>query len=110
MRRAEDLPCRPQAVFEASLEHRIARKEASMAGRRRFLKTVTALGAAGLAAPAFAAKLPHDPAAKLPVKESDVPFRRTAAGRELLARVYQPQGRAVPRAPRSPWRRLVPQG
>ena len=56
-------------------------------GRRVFLKTMTALGAAGLAAPAFGAKLPYDPSAKLPVKVSDVPFRRTAAGRDLLARV-----------------------
>jgi acetyl esterase/lipase len=63
-----------------------------MAGRRHFLKTVTALGAAGLAAPAFGAKLPYEPSAKLPVKVSDVPFRRTAAGRDLLARVYQPEG------------------
>jgi acetyl esterase/lipase len=53
---------------------------------------MTALGAAGLAAPAFGAKLPYDPSAKLAVKVSDVPFRRTAAGRDLLARVYQPEG------------------
>src|SRR4051794_32770064 len=63
-----------------------------MPGRRRFLKTITALGAAGLAGPAFGAKLPYDPAAKFLVKVSDVPFRRTAKGRDLLARVYQPEG------------------
>jgi acetyl esterase len=63
-----------------------------MAGRRRFLKTITALGAAGVAGPAFGAKLPYDHAAKFAVKVSDVPFRRTARGRDLLARVYQPEG------------------
>jgi len=63
-----------------------------MAGRRQFLKTITALGAAGLAGRASAAKVPYDPAAKFPLKITDVPFRRTAAGRELMARVYQPEG------------------
>ena len=63
-----------------------------MAARRRFLKTVTALGAAGLVPPAFGAKTPYDPSAARPLKVTDVPFRRTAAGRELLARVYQPEG------------------
>src|SRR6185295_382256 len=37
-------------------------------------------------------KSAYDPAAKGPVKEFDVPFRRTSAGRQLMARVYQPQG------------------
>jgi len=64
-----------------------------MAGRRQFLKTITALGAAGLAGSAAAARrVSYDPAARLPIKMSDVPFRRTAAGRELMARVYQPEG------------------
>ena len=63
-----------------------------MAGRRQFLKTVTALGAAGLAGRASAARVPYDPAAKFALKITDVPFRRTAAGRELMARVYQPEG------------------
>ena len=63
-----------------------------MAGRRQFLKTVTALGAAGLAGRASAARVAYDPAAKFALKITDVPFRRTAAGRELLARVYQPEG------------------
>jgi acetyl esterase/lipase len=64
-------------------------------GRRLFLKKMTALGAAGLpfaAAPASGAQLPYDPKAKLGVKVSEVPFRRTAAGRQLMARIYQPQG------------------
>jgi acetyl esterase len=63
-----------------------------MAGRRQFLKTITALGAAGLAGHASGARVPYDPAAKLALKINDVPFRRTEAGRQLLARVYQPEG------------------
>ena len=65
-------------------------------GRRTFLKKMTALGAAGLplaAGPALGAKNPYDPAARFPVKVSEVPFRRTPAGRELIARVYQPEGK-----------------
>jgi acetyl esterase/lipase len=34
----------------------------------------------------------YDPAANVEVKVSEVPFRRTAAGRNLMARIYQPQG------------------
>ena len=34
----------------------------------------------------------YDPAAKFELKVSEVEFRRTAAGRQLMARVYQPQG------------------
>jgi len=34
----------------------------------------------------------YDPAAKFDLTVSDVEFRRTAAGRQLMARVYQPQG------------------
>jgi acetyl esterase/lipase len=63
-----------------------------MAGRRQFLKTITALGAAGLAGRASAARIAYDPAAKFSLKITDVPFRRTEAGRQLLARVYQPEG------------------
>jgi acetyl esterase len=59
--------------------------------RRDFLK-MTALGAAGLALPAFGAKGAYDPAARFAVKVSEVPFRRTTAGRALTARIYQPQG------------------
>ena len=33
----------------------------------------------------------YNPAAKLDIKVSEVPFRRTAKGRQLMARVYQPQ-------------------
>jgi acetyl esterase/lipase len=49
------------------------------------------LGAAGLALPAFGAKSAYDPAARFAVKVSEVPFRRTPAGRHLMARIYQPE-------------------
>ena len=37
-------------------------------------------------------KTAYDPAAKFDLKVSDVEFRRTASGRMLMARLYQPQG------------------
>jgi acetyl esterase len=75
------------------------------AERRDFLKRVTALGAAGVVAglrPGLAQvaeaqgrsgmKTSYDPAAKLELKVSEVEFLRTAGGRQLMARIYQPQG------------------
>jgi acetyl esterase/lipase len=61
--------------------------------RRSFLKTISALGAAGVAGlkPA-AAEAAYDPKAKFELKVSEVEFRRTAKGRQLMARIYQPQG------------------
>jgi acetyl esterase/lipase len=63
-------------------------------GRRDFLKTMVAVGAAGLplAASRRAAAAAYDPAAKVAVTATDVEFRRNAAGRMLMARVYQPAG------------------
>ena len=77
-------------------------------GRRDFLMTMTALGAAGLPAVAAASRLgsvdaadaaagapaatAYNPAAKLDITVKDVEFRKTAAGRQLMARVYQPTG------------------
>jgi acetyl esterase len=72
-------------------------------GRRDFLKRVTAVGAAGVVAgllPGFARtaqgrssmKMSYDPAGKFELKVSEVEFRRTPAGRQLMARIYQPQG------------------
>ncbi len=76
-------------------------------GRRQFLKAFTALGAVGLpvtgalrasslatagATAAAAADLAYDPAARLDVTVSEVELRRTAAGRTLMARIYQPAG------------------
>jgi acetyl esterase/lipase len=56
---------------------------------------MTALGAAGiphLSIGETTIKATYNPAARLDVKVSEVPFRRTAAGRSLMARIYQPQG------------------
>jgi acetyl esterase len=67
----------------------------SPAGRRAFLQTMTALGAAGiphLSIGETIIKAIYNPAARLDVKVSEVPFRRTQAGRSLMARIYQPQG------------------
>jgi acetyl esterase/lipase len=77
-------------------------------GRRDFLKKMTALGAAGLPVvvpslrprPVFTADAAagaskgtaYDPAATFEIKVSEVEFRRTAAGRTLMARIYQPAG------------------
>ena len=71
--------------------------------RRHFLQRMRALGTLALpgalsgtlAAPARAEgalKAAYDPAAKFDIKVSEAEFRRTAAGRMLMARVYQPQG------------------
>src|SRR5437870_10447907 len=75
------------------------------AERRDFLKQVTALGAvsivaalrpslaqAGAAPERSGTKMSYDPAAKFELKVSEVEFRRTPAGRQLMARIYQPQG------------------
>src|ERR1700692_2391030 len=75
------------------------------AKRRDFLKRMTVLGAAGVVAglrPGLAQsgqasgeskmKTPYDPAATFELKVSEVEFRRTEGGRQLMARVYQPQG------------------
>jgi acetyl esterase/lipase len=78
-------------------------------GRRDFLRQMTALGAAGLpciaplvglrpsyfsgvmaAGPATGPN--YDPAAKFEIAVTEVEFRRTPAGRTLMARVYQPNG------------------
>ena len=75
-------------------------------GRRDFLKQMTALGAASLpvvvsalgsrpvysAEAAAGSKTAYDPAGKFEIKVSEVEFRRTKAGRMLMARIYQPTG------------------
>jgi acetyl esterase/lipase len=75
-------------------------------GRRDFLLKMTALGVAGVPAvsalhprriyaadaPVSNGKIAYDPAAKFAVAVSEVEYRRTAAGRTLMARIYQPQG------------------
>ena len=68
--------------------------DARLPGRRDFIKKLTALGAVGLpvlGADAHAASA-YDPAARFEITVRDVEFRRTSAGRMLMARVYQPSG------------------
>ncbi len=62
--------------------------------RRTFLQKISLLGAAvGLPLKARAANSwGYDPKAKFDLKVSEVPFRKNAAGRQLMARVYQPVG------------------
>jgi acetyl esterase/lipase len=62
--------------------------------RRDFLKTAGAAGVtlwtAGASRPS--AKTAYDPAARIDITARDLEFRRNAAGRMLMARVYQPAG------------------
>ncbi len=69
-------------------------------GRRAFLKNMTAIGAVLSAGRVYAAEArgssamtaAYNPAAKFEIAVSEVEFRRNAAGRQLMARIYQPQG------------------
>jgi acetyl esterase len=78
-------------------------------GRRDFLKALTVLGAAGLPVALPSAlgprrddssdgadrvnmKTSYNPAARFEIDMSEVEFRRTRAGRMLMARIYQPKG------------------
>jgi acetyl esterase len=64
-------------------------------GRRDFLKTLTAFGVGVYSADVVARSIAaprYDPAARFEITVSEVEFRRTAAGRQLMARVYQPTG------------------
>jgi acetyl esterase len=61
-------------------------------GRRAFL-AITAAAAAGWRAGAIAAPARrYDPSARYDITVKDVEFRRNAAGRMLMARIYQPAG------------------
>jgi acetyl esterase/lipase len=59
-------------------------------GRRDFLKQMTALGAVAITG--FDAKTAYNPSAHFEINVSEVELRRTAAGRTLMARIYQPTG------------------
>jgi acetyl esterase len=68
--------------------------------RRRFLKDMAAVAAGGLPfavaglpkeASGAAAMKPYDPKARFEIKVFEVPFRKNAKGRQLMARIYQPQ-------------------
>jgi acetyl esterase/lipase len=55
---------------------------------------MSVMGVAGVAGlKTGAAEAAYDPKASLELKVSEVPFRRTPKGRQLMARVYQPQGK-----------------
>ena len=58
--------------------------------RRSFLQTMTALGAAASLPLGARAAGKYDPAAKYELKVTEVPFRQNSAGRQLMARIYQP--------------------
>lgn len=75
--------------------------------RRDFLKQMTALGAAGVpivaglrpglaqageAPEKSGPKTAYDPAATFELEVSEVEFRRTPGGRQLMARIYRPRG------------------
>src|ERR1700677_117164 len=68
---------------------RIRRTNMESLRRRDFIKGVSFLG---VAAGVKLAAAPYNPAAKLGVKVSEVEYRRTKAGRLLMARIYQPAG------------------
>jgi acetyl esterase len=64
-----------------------------MSTRRTFLKEMSAMAAIGMTGIATAKnRSGYDPKAKFDLKVSEVPFRKNAAGRQLMARIYQPQG------------------
>jgi len=61
--------------------------------RRTVLKGMTAMAAASVTGIATAKnKAGYDPKAKFELKVSEVPFRKNTAGRQLMARIYQPVG------------------
>ena len=62
--------------------------------RRDFLEASAVTGLAAICAPStFAAgRTRYDPAARFDLTVSELEYRRTAKGRALLARVYQPSG------------------
>ena len=61
--------------------------------RRDFLQAGATAGLTAAFAPStFAAGTRYDPAAKFDLKVSELEYRRTAKGRVLQARVYQPSG------------------
>jgi acetyl esterase len=58
--------------------------------RRDFIRGMSALGVAAGIEPAAAS---YDPTAKFSLKVSEVEYRRNQAGRQLIARVYEPEGK-----------------
>jgi acetyl esterase/lipase len=60
--------------------------------KRSFLKSI-AVGAAAPGLAAAAGARGYDPGARMGVRVTEVEYRRTAKGRPLLARIYQPLGK-----------------
>ena len=60
--------------------------------RRTVLKGMTAMAAATVPGIVTAKAKAYDPKAKFELKVSEVPFRKNTAGRQLMARIYQPVG------------------
>ena len=62
--------------------------------RREFLFALMSTAGVSSIAHAMSASsgAPYDPAARFDVTVTEVEFRRTAAGRQLMARIYQPAG------------------
>src|SRR5215472_4813291 len=58
--------------------------------RRDFIRGMSFLGVAAGVKPAAAS---YDPAAKFGLKISEVEYRRNRAGRQLIARIYEPAGK-----------------
>ena len=58
--------------------------------RRTVLKGMTAMAATTVPGIATAKAKAYDPKAKFELKVSEVPFRKNTAGRQLMARIYQP--------------------
>jgi acetyl esterase/lipase len=60
--------------------------------RRDFLQGAAAAGLTTMCAPSAFARTRYDPAAKFDLTVSELEYRRTAKGRSLMARIYQPSG------------------
>jgi acetyl esterase/lipase len=67
--------------------------------RRSFLKEMTALAAIGFPGVAAAKTKSYDPAARYELKVTEVPFRKNAQGRQLMARIYEPQANGTNAGP-----------
>ena len=83
----------------ASVDGKEAGVTRHLTERRDFLKQMAAIGATALplmrssaAAASHIEASSYDPSAVFDITVSDVEFRRTRAGRQLMARVYQPVG------------------
>jgi acetyl esterase len=63
-----------------------------MSSRRSFLKTLTVLTGLPAVSTFARGRAPYDPAGTFEIRVSEVELRRTAAGRQLMARVYRPVG------------------